>query len=816
MSEIKQIGDNDFRIILDTFGAVDRATHPTKLPIDALALAENWAKTKQLNDGSLVKRNGVRVYNTNELTASRAVRNLYEAKLKSAYYLIAKDADGSGTSDLKYLPYTEANKYTRAWSFGGTPSTAEYQNYYQFETFKNAIYICNRHDGSALSQNRVWSPDKATGSLFEHGCIPPQWTTFPAFTGVSLASGGLTNGYYWYVVTFIYEGYQESGACDGYWSGSALGAIQISGIPLGNARVTARNIYRSTVLATDVDLYSFPQYLYYVGTINDNTSTTYTDTLNDNSLGEAIPSEQLFELARPYQARCQVAVNDYLLQANLEDDAGRYSALASDDVTAVKQTGGGFLSAGNYKYRIYKAYAQHSGGQYVYILGDYVEKSVTGVNAFDSVLIDIVPPAEVLTNEWVESIVIMRTLVGGSDFYPVIIDYGLASPSSKPHVAWHKGHINTNHVLDGLADNDLASLAGQIGAVFIYSGGKGTLPPSKVARDKQYEGTLVYSEVGNPDRFLADSIKQVLTNDQLGICSMFAEKSRVVIYTANGIYELGISAQSPTFWNINKLVSEIGAKGSNAERTGHSGVVQLPEESGYLFFNRTYAIAGESVRVYYWDGSATVPQEISTPIDIDINSGFTTLEVRGMAYDPKNNWVWMTVVTNASKKVYIFDLVYKQWQVWTFNSAIDIYDVTVVQDGSVLIGAGDGRILKYTPDTYQDSYGGASPTDYSYTALLRTKTFQLFDGHYIAKMVSVNAETTSNTVSMSGTLVTEADSTALTLANAGATTKHRLKHRLNKKNRQMYVEASHSENKGLTINSLNIDGKIKHQRDGSY
>ncbi len=101
---------------------------------------------------------------------------------------------------------------------------------------------------------------------------------------IALGSAGVLNttGYYNYVVTYV-NSIGESIA--GPLSNSVTPTnqqINLTNIPIGPAGTTARKIYRNKSAAAG-------SLFYYVTTISDNVTTTYTDNTPDSSLGTAQP-----------------------------------------------------------------------------------------------------------------------------------------------------------------------------------------------------------------------------------------------------------------------------------------------------------------------------------------------------------------------------------------------------------------------------------------------------------------------------------------------------------------------------------------------
>ncbi len=111
--------------------------------------------------------------------------------------------------------------------------------------------------------------------------------------GAADHAGDMTHGgTYYYVITFVsgvvnFNGISTSGETDtaGYVSFvTPSGGLTLSGIPVsGDSRVVARRIYRSRAGQA-----SGPFYL--VGSISDNTTTTFLDTTADAALGSQSPS----------------------------------------------------------------------------------------------------------------------------------------------------------------------------------------------------------------------------------------------------------------------------------------------------------------------------------------------------------------------------------------------------------------------------------------------------------------------------------------------------------------------------------------------
>jgi hypothetical protein len=117
-----------------------------------------------------------------------------------------------------------------------------------------------------------------------------QQAASPAAPSGALTSGtALGIGAYKYAVTFV-DAYGESlpGSQFSITTTSGNQNINLSAIPTGPAVTTKRNIYRTTVGGTQLKL---------VGTLNDNTTTTFSDNKADGSLGTNAPTVSTFAQA---------------------------------------------------------------------------------------------------------------------------------------------------------------------------------------------------------------------------------------------------------------------------------------------------------------------------------------------------------------------------------------------------------------------------------------------------------------------------------------------------------------------------------------
>ncbi len=160
-----------------------------------------------------------------------------------------------------------------------------------------------------------------------------------AMTATAVAGAGLGIGNYGYKVTYLF-GSNETDSNTSYafaFTSTGNQQVNLASIPTGPSGTTARKIYRIK-LNGDV---TFGRY-YLVTTINDNTTTTYSDTTADASLGVPLASPQsviaLGAYAAPYFSNQMIAGSDNAPINNIYLGRGYLSATPSD--ISLNATGG--------------------------------------------------------------------------------------------------------------------------------------------------------------------------------------------------------------------------------------------------------------------------------------------------------------------------------------------------------------------------------------------------------------------------------------------------------------------------------------------
>ena len=245
--------------------------------------------------GNLVKRAGYSKYNLTSISTGHKIVGMHryytQANLKE--FLVAWNTSVYKLSE------------TTPWGVTAikTGLTADSDTY--FCDFLNHTYFLNGVNG-------VFKYDRT--NVRTMGITPP--TAKP--TGVAQGSGGsLGEGDYGFCYTYVDE--------DGYESNPspisdaitciASDSVVLTIVNSSDTKITSRNIYRTSVNGA---IY------YYDGTVADNTTTTYTSTIADKSLGTEVAvthtaPETTSHLITKRRNKLYLAYNDYLYPSETSD-----------------------------------------------------------------------------------------------------------------------------------------------------------------------------------------------------------------------------------------------------------------------------------------------------------------------------------------------------------------------------------------------------------------------------------------------------------------------------------------------------------------
>ena len=800
------------RIQVDSFGKLNQAQDPTILSDADLTVRENWIK-KAGSLQKLSKRAGIQQHNSNALSANTII-NLYEAKFDSATpYLVAKDSGTASGAVLKYL----AHPYTGSWN---NISTAEEGNQYRYSQFKSNLYICNRMDDSDVTLvNKVW---QGSTNLYEMGCLPTDTDT----ATLTPASGGfMGSNYYYYIITNLYDNYQESASLEmlrvGLYGGSDT-AVIIAMPAVPNTRVKARKIYRSKGVvytgSTARPFYAPPiSDFYYITTVVGAGASSYKDIKADATLGLPISTENFFDQKRPYRSKYLTVAKNRMIEANLESSPLSYTAITSANITLVSSNfagtpnNGGLTASGVYYYRFFKAYASHAGDRFGYRVGAEQSNFIVGGSTVNKITLggsdDIVTITLANTTQdfdnWNNYIYVERSVAGTS-----------ATPQYYPLAVFTKGSPFVDDMSD--ANLKIASVAIDINRVE----GLDVNTKEDVITNYRYKNAIAISDIGLPDLIPSANVKLVNARDNRGITGVYTTDDAVIAFTSNAISLMDTRASDSTFWTISQLTNDIGAMGQDTnpdtETDGHNGILQLPDDLGFIFFNRAYSnSATNEIKIYYFNGRNS-PRLISDEIQSYLSS-LSSFIVYGMAFDKINKWVWINAY-NGSQLILIYDLANEEWYVFTFsNSAVRFYGFIISQDGRVFLGGASGYIYNYLITANQDNYYySGTLNSLNFTAKLQSKIYDEFDETINAKQLQFNLLTNTATTTSSDIVVgvNEAETTYSAVTSTSGT-RHKIKKRFNLLGNRFYWRYENSENKNIVIQQAGLDIKKSHRKSGA-
>jgi hypothetical protein len=214
----------------------------------------------EITDGAIATRQGFSRYNTISV-GTFTVDGLYTRRGNDRSETLVAFAGGHafalGTTTFVTIPSAQS-----LWTAGVRVAGVNYANQVFFSN-GNTPY---KYNGSAWTRHGVPAPNSEP-------------------TAASAATGPLTGGYR-YKITFVNSYSVESDANTATATLTAASAtIGLTSLPLAPVSfgVNARYIYRTEAGGT-----SYKR----VGTIADNTTTTFTDSVADSALGVAAPSDQ--------------------------------------------------------------------------------------------------------------------------------------------------------------------------------------------------------------------------------------------------------------------------------------------------------------------------------------------------------------------------------------------------------------------------------------------------------------------------------------------------------------------------------------------
>jgi hypothetical protein len=194
----------------------------------------------------------------------------------------------SGTHHLLFMDgtkmyYTSGDQLMHIVADGASyPNTFTAAASMEWCMFQNRVYFDNGVDTPGvydLTSVYGSAAPVTVPALKPMGCQPPPATPKITFADDS-AGGAVATGGYYYAATFLYYGFEESngGATSIIHNVTGPKTVNLIAVPIGGYGVTARNIYRAPNLS------GTPGTFLLVGTILDNTTTTFADTVSAGTI----------------------------------------------------------------------------------------------------------------------------------------------------------------------------------------------------------------------------------------------------------------------------------------------------------------------------------------------------------------------------------------------------------------------------------------------------------------------------------------------------------------------------------------------------
>lgn len=252
--------------------------------------------------GQLVKRAGYSTYNTTSLGASHKILGMHR------YYTQANLKEFLVAWNTKIYKLSETTPWagTALYSTGTTDFTVTADKDTYFCDFLNTCYFVNGTDG-------VFKYDRTFARIM--GITAP--TVKCAGTSAG-SSGYLGAGDYKYMYTWVDEDGYESNPSPTSDAITATALATISLTDVANStdpKIVSKNIYRTSVGGA---IY------YYEGEIADNTTTTFSSTIADSSLGTEVKTNHTAppttsHLIAKRRNKLYLAYNDYLYPSYTSD-----------------------------------------------------------------------------------------------------------------------------------------------------------------------------------------------------------------------------------------------------------------------------------------------------------------------------------------------------------------------------------------------------------------------------------------------------------------------------------------------------------------
>lgn len=771
---IEELKDGWKRIKFEDFtGGYNLFIDQSKIKENEFAKFENLTIYNKGNFGDAVKRLNYERYNTNAISEGTIIKSIYE-------YITNNKA-----VNFRRLLVKSENGFcycvdTGAFSDIATGLTA---SKWRFITFNDNCYIVNNDNGTL--ENKFYDGT----NYLETGILP----TPQSFKLTESTITGLASGTYIYIVTYLYDNGQESypimqnqntypdkDTADGFnipkleiafrsILTTGGNAVLIENIPTGNARVVGRKIYRSKASLTE---------MYFLTTIWDNTTTSYIDKANDNTLTLELDADYIF---KPMTAKFSCIHKNRLWLFGLKQNAYADEPDISD-IAMVSSAGGGLSNDASgrqakYSYKF----------SFIYLITNVSNsalfgKPYSGIFAKKSSVYTFTMTANQGTNtitgidnsnNWTLKTAVFRNvcqLIAGASFSgstvtitvtasdvikvgETVIIEGVAGFTSNPNGAFVVQSVpspTTFTITHSAVGGTYTASTGIVrGGTYYYLGMtpiKGSTNQSRfvdeiddtdlvssqdqvqyiedVEKDNAYLSSGAYSFTDKPDIFITgganaeDHTFPVYVNDNDVITGARDDRNGVTIFKNRRVYKYLTNAQDTRLWQL-VPISSVGANDTD----DINSIVKIAD-SEYIF---------QSNNNFYHlrEGSDAVncSEKIQTILD-----GLTFTNLDG-EYDVNKNvviYTYSTASVNGNELVYDLNVRdEKGLGKWSFNKK-NTNDLRlrcpIITKAGIRIYGNDRPYLYKQGATYQDeTWNGSAFVLENIITIIETMLFDIYD-----------------------------------------------------------------------------------------
>lgn len=725
----------EYSVVFNGESKLNASSEPTAIPNTDFSDMMNLCKSANA-PFLFVKRNAFRKISVSQMVApDESIYQIKEVVINAKRFLIARPLTGA---KWYYMAFPYNTGWTELFTATNTLSLAKQEivNAYSVAFLTN---LCESARPKALPVQAI-SENAGALSVKEYGYHPA--TTYE-YTLQETTGGNLTLlKTYYYALTLTYEDAWESDTIAFKYitltgSNSAVRLMwgaSLYSFPTPQSRVTKINVYRSKGLtAAGLGLAPPPEMMYYLGSIDVPTGIAltdifYVDTKADEALAIQRPIEDLTAHIIPYRAKCGTIIRDRLVLGNLSVDERAYSPLPESAIEVT--SGSGSLGAGTYYYYISKVYYKWQNGKWIYVTGEplIVEKTV---GASSSVTIKYAGILERDFTPYCRHLLIEKSHSGTNK--AARTPYAILQYMDYPHMSF----TDTGGVL---------SVPSEVTHGSYQSAGDKT-------EVTELPTGLAISDAGDYEHFVPFNLLEFSKQINAEVTGVFEHNDKMIVFTNNNIYRVDTEPIDPKFWAGTKVVEGIGAQGAKKLTTdytfgaGHSGILQLPKGSGFMFFNKTVASSlTDKVVLYYWDGENNNVTPVSNEVSKYL-SGVSPVIIRDMAHDAGRQWVWISLY-NGNHVILIFDMLLKQWYRWEFTPVpIDHFNAfATLLNGEMIGGTENGWVYEYKDSVFSDEI--EEDAFELVTAYLETKEFNFPESLIVGTTMKIQCETNNDVLNL--------------------------------------------------------------------